>query len=85
MSGVIGSRSTSPVSGDQLKEITNEPVPNPFKQWRFCFGRTLAYWFQLKTVTGILAAVHEEPSPERAWLGPHTLKRVCDSSSFILE
>jgi hypothetical protein len=34
-----------PISGMQLKEWSNEPVPNHLKRWWFCLGDTPAYLF----------------------------------------
>ena len=32
-----------PVSGVELAELTNEPVPNHLRRWWFCLGGTPAY------------------------------------------
>ncbi len=56
-----------PISGDQLREMTNEPVPNHLKRWWFCLGGTPAYLFVVQIVTGILLAVYYQPSPETAY------------------
>ena len=52
-----------PVSGHQLRELTNEPVPNHLKHWWFCLGGTPAYLFGVQIVTGILLAFYYQPSP----------------------
>lgn len=62
-----------PVSGSQLLEVTNEPVPNHLKRWWFCLGGTPAYLFLVQIVTGVLLAFYYEPAPETAY----------DSVSFI--
>lgn len=56
-----------PISGDQLRELTNEPVPNHLKRWWFCLGGTPAYLFVVQIVTGILLAFYYEPSPKTAY------------------
>ena len=56
-----------PVSGDQLRELTNEPVPNHLKRWWFCLGGTPAYCFVVQIVTGILLAFYYSPSPRTAY------------------
>ncbi len=55
-----------PITGDQLKEITNEPVPNHLKRWWFCLGGTPAYLFVIQIITGILLAIYYQPSPATA-------------------
>ncbi len=59
-------RERLPVSGDRLREMTNEPVPNHLKRWWFCLGGTPAYLFIVQIVTGILLAFYYEPSPATA-------------------
>ena len=56
-----------PVSGVQLAELTNEPVPNHLRRWWFCLGGTPAYLFVVQIVTGILLAFYYQPSPETAY------------------
>jgi quinol-cytochrome oxidoreductase complex cytochrome b subunit len=56
-----------PVSGEQLREFTNEPVPNHLKRWWFCLGGTAAYLFFLQLATGILLAFYYEASPKTAY------------------
>ena len=56
-----------PVSGVQLSELTNEPVPNHLKRWWFCLGGTPAYLFVVQIVTGILLAFYYQPSPSTAY------------------
>ncbi len=56
-----------PVSGVQLHELTNEPVPNHLKRWWFCLGGTPAYLFVVQIVTGILLAFYYQPSPATAY------------------
>ncbi len=39
MNGIVEwFRDRLPVSGDQLRELTNEPVPNHLKRWWFALG-----------------------------------------------
>ena len=68
-------RERFPVSGHQLRELTNEPVPGHLKRWWFCLGGTPAYLFVVQVVTGILLAFYYEPSPGTAY----------DSVRFITE
>ncbi len=56
-----------PVSGAQLREFTNEPVPNHMKKWWFCLGGTPAYLFVVQIITGIMLAVHYQPSAGTAY------------------
>ena len=56
-----------PVSGAQLHELTNEPVPNHLKRWWFCLGGTPAYLFVVQIVTGILLAFYYEPGSTTAY------------------
>ena len=56
-----------PVDGVQLRELTNEPVPNHLKRWWFALGGTPAYLFVVQIVTGIMLAFYYQPSPETAY------------------
>lgn len=56
-----------PISGDQLRELTNEPVPNHMKRWWFCLGGTPAYLFVVQVVTGLLLAVYFQPATTTAY------------------
>lgn len=56
-----------PVSRADLRELTNEPVPNHLKRWWFCLGGTPAYLFVVQIVTGILLAFYYQPAPETAY------------------
>ena len=56
-----------PISGEQLRELTNEPVPNHMKRWWFALGGTPAYLFVVQVVTGILLAVYYQASPSTAY------------------
>ena len=56
-----------PVSGVELRELTNEPVPNHLKRWWFCLGGTPAYLFVVQIVTGILLAFFYQPTPQAAY------------------
>lgn len=60
-------RERVPISGDQLREWTNEPVPNHMKRWWFCLGGTPAYLFVVQIFTGILLAVYFQPSSTTAY------------------
>ena len=56
-----------PVSADELRELTNEPVPNHLKRWWFCLGGTPAYLFIIQIVTGILLAFYYQASTATAY------------------
>ena len=64
-----------PVSGVELAELTNEPVPNHLKRWWFCLGGTPAYLFVVQIITGILLAFYYQPSPETAY---ESVRRITD-------
>ena len=49
-----------PIDGEQLRTLTNEPVPNHLKRWWFCLGGTPAYLFVVQIITGILLAFYYE-------------------------
>ena len=56
-----------PVSQNQLRELTNEPVPYHLKRWWFALGGTPAYLFVIQIITGILLAFYYRASPEGAY------------------
>ncbi len=56
-----------PISTVQLRELTNEPVPNHLKRWWFALGGTPAYLFVVQIITGILLAFYYQPAPETAY------------------
>jgi quinol-cytochrome oxidoreductase complex cytochrome b subunit len=56
-----------PIRPGELRELTNEPVPNHLKRWWFCLGGTPAYLFVVQIVTGILLAFYYQASPSSAW------------------
>jgi quinol-cytochrome oxidoreductase complex cytochrome b subunit len=56
-----------PVSGQQFRELTNEPVPYHLKRWWFALGGTPAYLFIVQIFTGILLAFYYEASPSTAY------------------
>ncbi len=56
-----------PISGAQLRELTNEPVPNHMKKWWFALGGTPAYLFVVQIVTGIMLAVYYQPASTTAY------------------
>ena len=68
-----------PVTGNQLREITNEPVPNHLKRWWFCLGGTPAYLFLVQIVTGVLLAFYYEPSPRTAY---ESVQRITDAVPY---
>lgn len=60
-------RERLPVNRAQLRELTNEPVPNHLKHWWFCLGGTPLYLFVVMIATGILLAFYYEASPRAAY------------------
>ncbi len=56
-----------PISGAELRELTNEPVPYHLKRWWYALGGTPAYLFVVQIVTGILLAFYYEASPRTAY------------------
>lgn len=56
-----------PINTVQLRELTNEPVPNHLKRWWFALGGTPAYLFVVQIVTGILLAFYYQPSASTAY------------------
>lgn len=68
-----------PVSGVQLAELTNEPVPNHLRRWWWCLGGTPAYLFVVQIVTGIMLAFYYQPSPETAY---QSVRRITEQINF---
>jgi quinol-cytochrome oxidoreductase complex cytochrome b subunit len=68
-----------PVSGEQLRELTNEPVPNHLKKWWFALGGTPAYLFTVQIVTGILLAVYYQPSAATAY---ESVRYITEEAAF---
>lgn len=68
-----------PITGDQLRELTNEPVPNHLKHWWFCLGGTPAYLFVVQIFTGILLAFYYEPAPSTAY---QSIQYITDQAAF---
>jgi len=60
-------RERIPISGAQIQELTNEPVPNHLRRWWFCLGGTPAYLFVVQIFTGILLAFYYQPAPTTAY------------------
>ncbi len=68
-----------PVSGDDLRALTNEPVPKHLKRWWFCLGGTPAYLFVVQIITGILLAFNYQPSPSTAY---ESVRYITEEASF---
>ncbi len=68
-----------PISGDQFRELTNEPVPNHLKRWWFALGGTPAYLFVIQIVTGILLAFYYSASPETAY---ESVRYITEEAAF---
>lgn len=69
----------APLSGDQLREFTNEPVPYHMKRWWFALGGTPAYLFVVQIVTGILLAVYFQPSATTAY---ESVRHITEEVSY---
>ncbi len=72
-----------PVSGQQFKELTNEPVPYHLKRWWFALGGTPAYLFIVQIFTGILLAFYYEASPAVAYESVEFITREVAFGWFI--
>lgn len=68
-----------PITGEELRELTNEPVPNHLKRWWFCLGGTPAYLFVVQVVTGILLAFYYEASPATAY---QSVQYITEKAAF---
>lgn len=68
-----------PISGDQIRELTNEPVPYHLKRWWFALGGTPAYLFVVQIVTGILLAVYYQPTQEAAY---ESVRYITEEAAF---
>jgi quinol-cytochrome oxidoreductase complex cytochrome b subunit len=68
-----------PISGDDLRELTNEPVPNHMKRWWFALGGTPAYLFVVQIVTGIVLAVYYQPAPGTAY---ESVRYITEEAAF---
>jgi quinol-cytochrome oxidoreductase complex cytochrome b subunit len=68
-----------PIRGEQLRELTNEPVPHHLKHWWFCLGGTPAYLFVVMVVTGILLAFYYEAAPSTAY---ESVKYITEQASY---
>jgi quinol-cytochrome oxidoreductase complex cytochrome b subunit len=68
-----------PIRPGELRELTNEPVPNHLKRWWFCLGGTPAYLFVVQIVTGILLAFYYQASPSSAW---ESVRYVTEEASY---
>jgi quinol-cytochrome oxidoreductase complex cytochrome b subunit len=68
-----------PISGAELRELTNEPVPNHLKRWWFALGGTPAYLFVVQIATGILLAVYYQPTPRTAY---ESVRYITDQAAY---
>ena len=68
-----------PVSGQQFRELTNEPVPYHLKRWWFALGGTPAYLFVVQIITGILLAFYYEAAPATAY---ESVRYITHEASF---
>ena len=68
-----------PINTIQLRELTNEPVPNHLKRWWFALGGTPAYLFVIQIITGILLAFYYQASPSTAY---ESVQYITDQVAF---
>ncbi|RMH20560.1 MAG: cytochrome bc complex cytochrome b subunit [Acidobacteria bacterium] len=68
-----------PISGEALRELTNEPVPYHLKRWWFALGGTPAYLFVVQIATGILLAVYYQPTPDAAY---ESVRYITEEASY---
>ncbi len=68
-----------PISEHQLREMSNEPVPNHMKRWWFALGGTPAYLFIVQIVTGILLAFYYKASPATAY---ESVRYITEDAAF---
>jgi len=76
-------RERVPLSTVQLRELTNEPVPNHIKRWWFCLGGTPAYLFLVQILTGILLAFYYKPSTSTAYESVRFITQEVNYGWFI--
>jgi len=72
-------RDRLPVRGEDLRALTNEPVPNHMKHWWWCLGGTPAYLFVVQIVTGILLAVYYQATPAGAY---ESVRYITDEAAY---
>jgi len=68
-----------PIDLNQIRDLTNEPVPNHLKTWWFALGGTPAYLFVVQVVTGIALAVYYQPSPQTAY---ESVRYITEEASY---
>jgi len=68
-----------PIRGEQLQELTNEPVPNHLKRWWFALGGTPAYLFVVQIITGILLAFYYQPAAASAF---ESVRYITEEATF---
>ncbi|MDP6360312.1 MAG: cytochrome bc complex cytochrome b subunit, partial [Planctomycetota bacterium] len=68
-----------PFDPEQIRELTNEPVPNHLKRWWFCLGGTPAYLFVVQIFTGILLAFYYESGQARAY---ESVRHITEEVAF---
>lgn len=55
------------ITGQQVVETFNEPLPSHLKKWWFCLGGMPLYLFGVQMITGILLSMYYEPTSSRAY------------------
>ncbi len=68
-----------PISGRQIRELTNEPVPYHLKRWWFALGGTPAYLFVVQILTGILLAMYYQPAAGTAY---ESVRYITEEAAF---
>ncbi len=72
-----------PISAVDLRELTNEPVPNHLKRWWFALGGTPAYLFVIQIITGLLLAFYYQSAPETAYESVRIITQDINYGWFI--
>jgi len=62
-----------PVNLQNLKILTNEPVPNHLKHWWYALGGTPAILFSIQIVTGVFLLFYYVPTPTEAYGSVQTI------------
>jgi quinol-cytochrome oxidoreductase complex cytochrome b subunit len=60
-------KTSAPIPGEFLEQVSSEPVPHHLKRWWFALGGTPAYLFTIQVITGILLTFYYVPDPEHAY------------------
>jgi quinol-cytochrome oxidoreductase complex cytochrome b subunit len=72
-------RERVPITAEQIRVLTNEPVPHHLKRWWFCLGGTPAYLFVVQIFTGVLLAFYYEGSTASAY---ESVRYITEEASY---